>query len=291
MGVFKSIKNFASLIKFGHSIFAMPFALIGFCMGVSQTPNHPFSGFKLLFVIACMLTARNAAMAFNRWLDANYDALNVRTAEREIPAGIVKSKHAIFFVIVNSILFCVFAYCLEPLCLCLSPIALFVILFYSYTKRITPLCHFVLGLGLSFAPIGAYIAVTGVFHLLPVLLGVAVLFWVSGFDIIYALQDQSFDKSQNLYSIPVLLGTKNALYASIFLHCITASVIIAIGVLGGFSYWYWIGAILFIGLLAYQHFLVKPNDFSKINLAFFTTNGIGSIVFSCFVILAIITQS
>jgi 4-hydroxybenzoate polyprenyltransferase len=286
MSVGQSIKNFASLVKFSHTIFAMPFAMIGFSLGV-QHSSMPIQWIKLLFVILCMVTARNAAMAFNRWLDANYDAKNNRTAVREIPAGIISEKNAIAFVIINCVLFCISAYLLQPICFYLAPVALFVILFYSYTKRFTALCHLVLGLGLSLAPIGAYLAVTGVFHILPILFGCAVLTWVAGFDIIYALQDQAFDKSQQLNSIPVLLGTKNALIVSTILHCITAIIITAAGVVGAFNSWYWFGAALFIALLVYQHLLVKPTDFSKINLAFFTTNGIGSVVFGSLVIAAI----
>jgi 4-hydroxybenzoate polyprenyltransferase len=286
MSVAQSIKNYASLVKFSHTIFAMPFALIGFSLGVHHHPNF-FAWSKLLFVILCMITARNAAMAFNRWLDAHYDAQNKRTAVREIPSGIINEKNALWFVIVNCVLFCGSAYLLQPICFYLSPIALFVILFYSYTKRFTALCHLVLGLGLSLAPIGAYLAVTGQFHALPIVFGCAVLTWVSGFDIVYALQDQEFDKSLQLNSIPVWLGTKGAIIASIILHVFTAAFIIYAGSIGQFGFWYWIGATLFIGLLIYQHLLVKPNDLSKINLAFFTTNGIGSVTFSIFVIASI----
>jgi 4-hydroxybenzoate polyprenyltransferase len=286
MSVGQNIKNFASLVKFSHTIFAMPFAMIGFSLAVHHSAKN-IAWPQLIFVVLCMITARNAAMAFNRWLDANYDAQNNRTAIREIPAGIINAKNALVFVIINCVLFCGSAYLLQPICFYLAPVALFVILFYSYTKRFTSLCHIVLGLGLSLAPVGAYLAVSGVFHFLPILFGFAVLTWVAGFDIIYALQDQDFDKGQNLNSIPVLLGTKNALLVSNMLHVVTAIIIVSIGFIGAFNYWYWIGASLFISVLVYQHLLVKPTDFSKINLAFFTTNGIGSVAFGLFVILSI----
>ena len=159
-----------------------------------------------------------------------------------------------------------------------------VILGYSYTKRFTALCHLVLGLGLALAPIGAYLAVTGVFDIVPLLFSAAVLFWVSGFDIIYSLQDQEFDKEQKLHSIPVLIGTKNALNLSNLLHFLTFSALSIAGSLGDFSLYYWIGFWIFTALLIYQHILVKHNDLSKINLAFFTTNGIASIIFGVFVI-------
>jgi 4-hydroxybenzoate polyprenyltransferase len=286
MSVGQNIKNFASLVKFSHTIFAMPFAMIGFSLAVHHSAKN-IAWPQLIFVVLCMITARNAAMAFNRWLDANYDAQNNRTAIREIPAGIINAKNALVFVIINCVLFCGSAYLLQSICFYLAPVALFVILFYSYTKRFTSLCHIVLGLGLSLAPVGAYLAVSGVFHFLPILFGFAVLTWVAGFDIIYALQDQDFDKGQNLNSIPVLLGTKNALLVSNMLHVVTAIIIVSIGFIGAFNYWYWIGASLFISVLVYQHLLVKPTDFSKINLAFFTTNGIGSVAFGLFVILSI----
>jgi 4-hydroxybenzoate polyprenyltransferase len=169
----------------------------------------------------------------------------------------------------------------------LSPVALFVILFYSYTKRFTPLCHLVLGLGLSLAPIGAYIAVTGKFAFVPVLFSVAVLCWVSGFDIIYALQDEEFDRVNNLRSIPSNLGIKKALYISEYLHFLSFASIFTAGVLGHFSWFYWVGAAIFAYFLVYQHTLVKPKDFSRVNRAFFTSNGIASVVFSLFVLIDI----
>ena len=263
----------------------MPFAMIGFSFGVLYE-HKSFEWQKLIAVILCMLFARSAAMAFNRWLDANFDKQNPRTAIREIPAGIISSKNALFFVIANCILFIITTFFINTICFHLSPIALFVILFYSYTKRFTALCHLVLGVGLSLAPIGAFLAVTGYFHVLPILFSIAVFTWVGGFDIVYALQDKDFDSSQNLKSIPVWLGTKNAIVVSILLHVITAICIIAAGVLFSFNWVYWTGALIFIALLTYQHILVKPNDFSKINLAFFTTNGIASLIFSVFVIVS-----
>jgi 4-hydroxybenzoate polyprenyltransferase len=176
------------------------------------------------------------------------------------------------------------------MCLVLAPVALFVILFYSYTKRFTPLCHLVLGLGLSLAPIGAYIAVTGHFALVPVLFSFSVLFWVSGFDIIYALQDEEFDKEHNLRSIPSWLGAERALHVSEFLHFLSAVSVIVAGMIGGFSWLYWIGIVMFIFFLIYQHFLVKPKDLSKVNKAFFSSNGIASVVFCVFVLLDIFTK-
>jgi len=304
------IKNYLSLVKFSHTIFAMPFAFIGFFLGVVYLHN-PFvfvpelhspllpSEFpavdislsttayiiRFICVIFCMIFARSAAMAFNRWLDKKFDSLNPRTAIREIPSGIITAKNAMAFVVINCVAFVVCTYFINPVCLYLSPVALFVILFYSYTKRFTPLCHLVLGLGLSLAPIGAYLAVTGKFDLLPILFSFTVLFWVSGFDIIYALQDEEFDKANNLYSIPAVLGKAKALRVSEFLHLLSLGCVISAGIYGHFSWLYWMGVLVFGGMLIYQHSLVKPNDLSKINIAFMTANGIASVIFAIFVLL------
>jgi 4-hydroxybenzoate polyprenyltransferase len=300
------IKSYLSLVKFSHTIFAMPFALIGFFLGIKDLERIPWvkvykfweltvlQKTKLLFyhqwwlfilVIGCMIFARSAAMAFNRWLDKHFDAKNPRTAIREIPAGVIKANNALFFVIANCLLFIACCFFINTICFYLSPVALFVVLFYSYTKRFTALCHLILGVGLSLAPIGAYLAVTGQFALLPILFSFTVLFWVSGFDIIYALQDEEFDKTNRLHSIPAALGKAKALMVSNLLHLLSATCVIAAGVYGAFGTWYWIGVVFFVGLLIYQHLLVKPNDLSKVNMAFFTTNGIASVVFAVFVIL------
>lgn len=300
------IKNYLSLVKFSHTIFAMPFALIGFFLGLSGIglnrwitlpyPDLTPEQYKIftmdgkeivklfLLVILCMVFARSAAMAFNRYLDRKWDALNPRTAIREIPKGIITPKNALTFTIINCILFIVTTFFINRICFFLSPVALAVVLGYSYTKRFTPLCHLILGLGLSLAPIGAYLAVTGVFHWLPILFSLAVIFWVSGFDIIYALQDVEFDQSQQLYSIPTWLGKEKALRVSEFLHLLSAIAVVAAGTLGAFGWLYWIGVLVFGGCLIYQHSIVKPNDLRRVNIAFMTTNGIASVVFAVFVI-------
>jgi len=276
------MKKYLSLIKFSHTIFAMPFAFIGFFLA---TKNYDFEWITLLYVVFCMVFARSAAMAFNRYIDRDIDTANARTAKvREIPNGSIKANSALLFVVINSLLFLATTYLINPLCLALSPIALLVVLGYSYTKRFTSLCHLVLGLGLSLAPIGAYLAVSGEFNIIPLFFSAAVLFWVSGFDIIYSLQDEDFDKKHELHSIPVLLGKKNALMLSNILHLLTFSALSIAGSLGEFSLYYWIGFYIFSALLVYQHTLVKENDLSKVNLAFFTTNGIASLIFGAFVI-------
>lgn len=286
----------------------MPFAIIGFVIGVQKLLQNQTGSFShllqretpfgftigvwglLLLVILCMVFARSAAMAYNRYIDERFDKLNPRTAVREIPAGVIKKEHALRFVIINCLLFILTTFFINRICFYLSPIALFVILFYSYTKRFTALCHLVLGLGLSLAPIGAYLAVTGVFDWIPVLFSLVVLSWVGGFDILYALQDEEFDRGLNLKSIPVWLGRKGALNLSNMLHLITAALVIFIGFQLHGEWLYGLGASIFIGLLAYQHYLVKPNDISKVNMAFATTNGIASVVFAVFVVLEILTS-
>jgi 4-hydroxybenzoate polyprenyltransferase len=181
-------------------------------------------------------------------------------------------------------LFIACTFFINRICFSLSPVALVVVLGYSYTKRFTPLCHLILGLGLSLAPIGAYLAVTGVFHWLPILFSLTVIFWVSGFDIIYSLQDEEFDKSQKLYSMPAWLGKEKALRVSEALHFLSAACVVGAGRLGSFGWLYWTGVLIFIGMLIYQHSIVKPNDLRRVNIAFMTANGIASVVFAGFVI-------
>jgi 4-hydroxybenzoate polyprenyltransferase len=315
-----TVKNYLSLVKFSHTIFALPFALIGFCLGLSSFAFSVVPGwhtsvispqgisalnlnnsigwghditnftfwriiiFKFILVLVCMVTARSAAMAFNRYLDRSFDAKNPRTAIREIPKGIISPNSALRFVILNCLIFVTATFFINHICFYLSPVALFVILFYSYTKRFTPLCHLVLGLGLSLAPIGAYLAVTGRFDWLPLFFSFAVICWVSGFDIIYALQDIDFDKSQQLYSIPSVVGKKKALFISTLLHIVSAACVITAGVYGHFHWIYWVGVAVFVGMLYYQHSIVSLNDLSKVNIAFMTANGIASVVFGVLVI-------
>jgi len=324
------VKSYLSLIKFSHTIFAMPFAMIGFFLGlkaiglinskieygvgqwnlnktigwdgdkdqsssyfVTLINSKEFKQFLFTFflVIFCMIFARSAAMAFNRYLDRQFDAKNPRTAIREIPTGIITPKNALAFTIISSLFFIGCTFFINKICFYLSPVALAVVLGYSYTKRFTPFCHLILGVGLSLAPIGAYLAVTGQFALLPILFSLSVIFWVSGFDIIYALQDEEFDKSQQLYSIPAWLGKAKALRVSELLHVVSAAAVICAGVYGNFGWLYWIGTAVFCGMLVYQHSIVKPTDLRKVNLAFMTANGIASVVFAIFVIASLFINS
>lgn len=280
------ISNYLSLIKFSHTIFALPFALIGYFLAIEYS-TYTLDWLLLGKVILCMVFARSAAMAFNRYIDRDIDKANERTATvREIPNGSIKAKSALIFVIVNAVLFILTTYFINSICFYLSPVALAVILGYSLTKRFTALCHLVLGIGLSLAPIGAYLAVTGSFAWLPLYFSFAVLFWVAGFDMIYALQDEDFDREMSLHSIPSKIGKSATLQLSILFHALTAFFIFYAAYQSNANIYFWIGSALFVALLGYQHLLVKPNDLSKVNLAFFTTNGIASLIFSIFVILS-----
>ena len=264
----------------------MPFSIIGFFLALE---TNSIDILLLVKVTLCMIFARSSAMAFNRYIDRYIDKKNNRTSEvREIPKGTIKAKNALIFVWINSLFFILTTYFINKICFYLSPIALIIILGYSYTKRYTSLCHLFLGLGLSLAPLGSYLAVSGEFNPLALIISFAVLFWVSGFDIIYSLQDEEFDKTEKLNSIPVLFGRKKSLYISVIFHCICVIFLLVFGFYGKFKSLYWIGLLCFTTLLFYQHKLIKPNDLSKINLAFFTTNGIASIIFGIFFVLEIL---
>ena len=278
------MKKYLSLVTFAHTIFAMPFAFIGFFLAVTTTSAH-FDWLKLLLMILCMVFARNSAMAFNRYLDRNIDAKNPRTQKRDIPAGRISPAAALTFTLVNGALFITATFFINRLCFYLSPVALLVVLGYSATKRFTALCHLVLGLGLSLAPIGAYLVVAGQFAWLPIFFSLSVLCWVSGFDIIYALQDEDFDRNENLHSIPAWLGKANALRLSTVLHIFSAAFIILPAIFTTVSWPYYIGIAFFCSMLIYQHRLVKPNDLSRVNFAFMTTNGIASVVFAVFFLI------
>lgn len=285
------MKSYLSLIKFSHTVFALPFAIIGALLGYKD--GYPLTLLLLLKIILCMVLARAAAMAFNRWADERYDRINPRTAAREIPAGIIAKRNALWFVILCSILFVLTTYFINPVCFYLSPVALITILGYSLTKRWTALCHLILGAGLSLAPIGSYLAVTGRFSLLPLLFSGLVFYWVSGFDIIYALQDEDFDKSNKLHSIPAWLGRANALNVSRILHVICALILLfASWILVHqydlrFKFLVWSAAGFFITMLVLQQRLVRPNDLSKINLAFFTSNGLASVTYGVILSIAL----
>ncbi|MFW5805830.1 MAG: UbiA-like polyprenyltransferase [Bacteroidales bacterium] len=281
------IKDYASLVRFNHSIFALPFALTGYFLAILHY-NYPFEWSDIVFVIICMVLARNTALGFNRYADAKIDKSNPRTASREIPAGRIKPVHALLFIIINMILFVFITWHINSLVFFLSPVALLIITGYSFTKRFTGLSHYVLGLALAIAPAASFLVVSARFAMLPVLLSGMVLFWTAGFDILYALQDEDFDRKNKLFSIPVLLGRKKSLLVSAITHLISIGFLVSFGIFLKGNFIFWLGAVLFTGLLIYQHLLVTPNDISKINLAFGTLNGIASIEFAVFTILSMI---
>lgn len=283
------IADYFSLVKINHTIFSLPFALIGFSLAL-KTHHGDLSLRILVLVLLCVLFARNAAMGFNRLVDREFDKKNPRTAMREIPSNVITPKSALIFVILNSLLFIAASYFLNVLCFFLSPVALFVVLGYSLTKRFTYLSHIFLGLGLALAPIGAYLAVTARFDVLPLIYSFIVIFWVAGFDILYSLQDIDFDRDEKLKSLPAKLGRANALLLSTLFHLIAILLVAAGGIVGNFHHLYWVGAAIFSGLLVYEHVIIKPTDISRVNLAFATMNGMASVIFACFVIADLYLQ-
>lgn len=287
-----SVRSYLSLVKFSHTIFAMPFAALGFTLGMRDASSSELLALAGQ-VLLCMVFARNTAMAFNRLVDASFDSQNPRTAVREIPAGVLRTGQVRIFVLLNAAAFVAVTWFINPLCFMLSPVALAVIMGYSYTKRFTALCHLVLGLGLALAPIGAYMAVTGSIQPRVILLGLAVMGWVGGFDIVYALQDEGFDRSSKLHSIPAWLGSVRALQVSRILHVISAISILLFSVdlvVQDVADWLWLAVadLIFIALLVYQHTLVRADDLRRVDLAFFTTNGLASLLFGAIVVTGVI---
>ena len=290
-----SITKYARLVKFSHTIFAMPFALMSFVYAVTQSQSasaesNPWWWATLLVqVVLCMVFARNVAMGFNRWADRDIDARNPRTASREIPAGEVSPKAAIWFVVVNAILFIITAATINSLTAWLSPVALGVVMFYSYCKRFTSLAHMVLGLSLGIAPVGAYIAVTGEFALVPCILSMLVLTWCGSFDIIYALQDKDFDRANGLHSIPAKFSVRTSLYISIALHVVTIACLAWFVMLLPQSWWIWSGAAIFAAIIVAEHIIVTPTRQRNIPIAFGTLNGLASVTLATLVIIGLLT--
>ena len=264
-----SPRDFLSLVVFAHTVFALPFALLSAVLAAGGVPSLR----TLAWILVAMVGARSAAMSFNRIVDRHIDARNPRTARREIPAGVVSPAAAAIFCAGSAALFVVAAAQLNRLCLWLSPVALAVVLGYSFAKRYTAAAHLVLGLSLAIAPVGAWVAVTGAFALPPVLLGFAVLFWVAGFDVIYSLQDEEFDRKEGLRSIPARFGAERALQIARLFHGATLVLLYAVflSVHGGWLF----GAAVVVagGFLVRQHRLVSPADLSRVDAAFFTANG------------------
>lgn len=277
------LKHYANLIVLSHSVFAFPFALWGFTLGYKAAPPESWTS-KLFWTIVAVVSARTAAMAFNRYIDRYIDALNPRTAQREIPRGIVKPYEALLLTIGSGAIFILSAWMLSPLCGMLSPVALLVLLGYSYTKRFTFLSHYILGAALGLAPVGAYVAITEKFSTEIWLIGLAVLLWVGGFDIIYALQDEDFDRAMKLYSLPAFLGEKRSRFIALLSHLLAIGILAAVGYRLNLTLPYWLGWGGFSVFVLYQHKVSQ--DKARINRAFFTYNGMASVVFGGMAILA-----
>ena len=281
------MKRYFSLVKFAHTIFAMPFALMAFVYALWSTEAE-FSWWLLVQVVLCMVFARNVAMGFNRWADRDIDKENPRTADREIPAGVISPRNAMIFIVVNAVLFVATACTINLLTAILSPVALAVVMFYSSCKRFTALAHIVLGLSLAIAPAGAFIAVTGTLTWEVCLLSLLVLTWCGGFDIIYALQDAEFDRKRGLHSIPSTFSVATSLYISIALHVVSVASLVAFALLLPQSWVLWSGVSLFSAILVAEHVLVTPKKQRSIGIAFGTLNGLASLTLAAFVIANIL---
>lgn len=271
----RNVVVFMEMIKFSHTIFALPFALSAALLAARGMP----SGRQLLFIVLAMVGARTAAMAMNRLIDAGIDARNPRTAGRAIPAGLLSGKAVFAAIVVSVALLLWSAAMLNPLCLKLSPVALFFLVLYSYCKRFTALAHVVLGICLAAAPIGAWVALKGAVELPAVVMGLLVLFWVAGFDILYALQDMEFDREAGLHSIPVALGVDGSLWLARLFHLLTLVLLAWLTVLLHLGGWFVAGSLLVAALLLYEHLLLRNGDLSRLDAAFFTMNGYISLTF------------
>lgn len=272
--IIEKLKLILEMIKFPHTVFALPFAFIGAILAEKKIPSLD----KIFWITVAMVGARSAAMSFNRLADWRFDALNPRTKDRALPKGILTPLQVMIFIILTGTIFIFATSRLNPLAFKLSPLALFIVFFYSYTKRFTILSHFFLGLSLSLAPIGAWVGVKGVIELPALLLGSAVVFWLIGFDILYALEDIDFDRKTGLKSIPQKLGIKKSLYISRFSHLITVLLLFSLYPLLNLGYIYLIGLAAITGLFIREHSLVKENDLTKLDIAFFNMNGYISVV-------------
>lgn len=285
MNIFRAFwirtRQILEMVKFEHTIFALPFALMSAILAARGLPALD----KLGWILLAMVGARSAAMAFNRLADAKIDAENPRTATRHIPAGILTKMQVGIFLAISIALFEWAAYQLGTLCLALSPVALLFILGYSLTKRFTAMCHLFLGFAIGIAPTGAWLAIRGTFDLVPILLSLAVMLWIGGFDMIYALQDYEHDVNSPVHSFPKSFGKVNALRMSRLMHFIMVLVLVAVGIQYGLHLIYYLGVAFVAALIVYEQSLVHHNDLSKVNLAFFTLNGWVSVSLFVFVLL------
>ncbi len=280
-----TITDYLRLVKFSHTIFAMPFALLSFTYAWLSTPHDHILWLLLIQVVLAMVFARNVAMGFNRWADRFIDADNPRTAQREIPAGKVSARGAIIFVVVNAILFIITAATINPLCGWLSPLALAIVMFYSYCKRFTALAHIVLGISLGIAPVGAYMAVAGTSSIECWLLAIVVTTWCSGFDIFYALQDADFDRKRGLHSIPSHFSARTSLVISALLHMCSVGVLVLFASYQPHTWLLYVGCSLFALILTLEHILVTPTKQRNIGIAFANLNAMASVLLALTLIL------
>ncbi len=282
--LFRKTKSLLEMIKFSHTVFAFPFALMGAVLASLESGAYP-TWAQLLWICLAMVGARSAAMGLNRLIDAPIDAENPRTAGRHIPSGAVSRREAWLFIVASTALLLVAAWMLNPLCFFLAPVALGLFVLYAYCKRFTSLAHVVLGLCLAGAPVGAWIALRGDLGWPVVLLGLAVLFWVAGFDIFYALQDLDFDRQKGLHSIPVRLGEKNAILLAKSFHGAMVLLLLVIGLITPLGWIYHAGLAVVCALLLYEHRLVRPGDLSRLDAAFFNMNGYISVTIFLFTLV------
>lgn len=284
----KKLLIILEMIKFEHTIFALPFAFMGAVLGNIVLEDSWPTWWEIFWVTLAMVGARSAAMTLNRLIDRFIDAQNPRTANRAIPAGLISVSEAIMFTVISFAMLFFAAFQLNDLAVTLLPLAVFVLILYSYTKRFTWLCHFVLGVAIGFGPLGGWIATTGEVNETALLLFGTVLFWTAGFDILYACQDEEFDRREGLHSIPSRFGIARALLISRACHVLTTIGLLAIYLTADLSVWFLVGAVISALILVYEHSLVKPHDLSKLNMAFFTMNGILSVVVFTFTMLDLV---
>jgi 4-hydroxybenzoate polyprenyltransferase len=282
--VYRKAKTVLEMIKFSHTVFAFPFALMGVVLAALEAGAPPTAG-QLGWICAAMVGARSGAMAFNRLIDARIDALNPRTADRHLPTGRVSRQEAWLLVFASFALLLAAAWRLNPLCFYLAPLAIGLLVLYSFCKRFTAWSHLVLGLCLAAAPVGAWIALRGDLAWPPLVLGLAVLVWVAGFDILYALQDEAFDRANGLFSIPVRLGARRALGLARLLHLAMVLLLVLLGIISPLGTLYLVGVLLVGGLLFYEHRLVRADDLSRLDTAFFAMNGYVSVTLFAFALL------
>lgn len=279
----KSFFAFIKMIKLEHSLFALPFAFVGMILAANGLPSWNV----ILWVVAAMVGARSAAMGVNRYADAEIDARNPRTASREIPAGNISKKATLFYILLSLALYFTAAFMLNNLTAVLSPIPVLIFILYAYAKRFTNFCHIILGIALGLAPICAWIAVTGSIDTAPFILGGAVILWVAGFDILYAIQDIEYDRKEGLHSIPAVFGTGGSLIIARILHFAAICLFISLMAFTNLGYIYLAGVLLSGALMAYEHSLVSKDDLSKLNMAFFNMNAYISITIMVFTIIDI----